>query len=103
MGMQDIIVVTINYRLNALGFLHLSGESDASGNQALLDQYTALKWISENAATFGGDSSKITISGESAGAWSVGYQLFMPASWGYFRNAIMQSGGPTGVSKKLLN
>ena len=98
-GTQDIIVVTINYRLGALGFLHLTGQADAHGNQALLDQTLALKWIYDNAARFGGDKTKITISGESAGAWSVGYLLFMPKSWGYFRNAIMQSGGPTTVSK----
>ncbi len=101
-GVQDIIVVTINYRLGALGFLHMAGQADASGNQALLDQQMALKWISDNAATFGGDKSKITIDGESAGAWSVGYQLFMPNSWPYFRNAIMQSGSPTTISKYLL-
>lgn len=58
----------------------------------------ALKWINENAKTFGGDRSKITISGQSAGAWSVGYHLFYKESWSYFRNAIMQSGGPTGIS-----
>ena len=98
---QDIIVVTLNYRLGALGFLHLAGEADASGNQGLLDQNLALKWIFENAATFGGDKTKITISGENAGAWSVGYHLFMPISWPFFRNGIMQSGGPTGISKLL--
>jgi len=48
-AIQDIIVITINYRLNALGFLHLKGEADASGNQGLLDQNMALKWIFENA------------------------------------------------------
>jgi carboxylesterase type B len=100
-GTQDIIVITINYRLNALGFLHLKGEADASGNQGLLDQNMALKWIFENAATFGGDKDKITIGGQSAGAWSVGYHLFMPSSWSYFRNGILQSGGPTTISKSL--
>ena len=97
--MSDIVVVTINYRLDALGFLHVGGENDAKGNQALLDTTLALKWISENAQKFGGDNTKITISGESAGAWSVGFMLFYPKSWPYFRNAILQSGGPTGISK----
>lgn len=97
-AMSDIIVITINYRLNALGFMHLAG-TDATGNQGLHDSTTALKWIHKNAVTFGGDKSKITISGESAGAWSVGYHLFLKESWPYFRNGIMQSGGPTGISK----
>ena len=96
-AMSDIVVVTINYRLNALGFLHVRG-TKVGGNQALLDTTLALKWISENARMFGGDTSKITISGESAGAWSVGFLLYYPKSWPYFRNGIMQSGGPTGIS-----
>jgi len=100
-AMKDIIVVTINYRLNALGFLGLE-DTEATGNQALLDQTLALKWIHENAFTFGGDNSKVTINGQSAGAWSVGYLLFYNKSWGYFRNAIMQSGGPTGKRIKNL-
>ncbi len=97
-AMTDIIVITINYRLNALGFLHVEG-TNVKGNQAILDTTLALKWISENAKTFGGDNTKISISGESAGAWSVGFLLYYPKSWSYFRNGIMQSGGPTGISK----
>lgn len=96
-SMSDVIVVTINYRLSALGFLHVAG-TDVTGNQGLLDTSLALRWISDNARAFGGDNTKITISGESAGAWNVGFQLFIPASWPYFRNAIMQSGGVTGIS-----
>jgi len=94
-AMKDIVVVTINYRLNALGFLGLEG-TEATGNQGLLDQTLALKWIHDNAFTFGGDKSRVTITGQSAGAWSVGFLLFYENSWAYFRNAIMQSGGPTG-------
>jgi carboxylesterase type B len=63
-----------------------------------LDQNLALKWIYKNAYRFGGDKTKITISGHSAGAWSVGYHLFYKKSWPYFRNAILESGGPTGSS-----
>ena len=94
-------VITINYRLNALGFMHLA-DTDATGNQGLHDSTTALKWIYKNAINFGGDNTRITISGESAGAWSVGYHLFLKESWPYFRNGIMQSGGPTGISILLL-
>ncbi len=98
---NDIVAVTIQYRLDIFGFLHLN-DSDALGNQGFLDQTLALKWIYENIQNFGGDNKKITISGESAGSWSVGYHLFNKESWPYFRNAIMQSGGPTGRRKYFL-
>ena len=98
-AIQDIIYVTFNYRLGALGFLYMKDEPNASGNQALLDQNMALKWIYDNAERFGGDKSKITLGGQSIGAWYVGYHLFIPSSWTYFRNGIMQSGGATTISK----
>jgi len=63
---QNIIVVTINYRLGAFGFFYLSG-TDAVGNQALRDQNLALKWVYNNAHTFGGDQKRITLDGQSAG------------------------------------
>ncbi len=91
--MANMIVVTINYRLGALGFMYVNG-TDAQGNQALRDQNLALKWIYNNAARFGGDNQRITIGGESAGSWSVGYHLIYKDSWPYFRNAILQSGNP---------
>ena len=93
-SMSGIIVVTINYRVDAFGFLHLAG-TDATGNQGFLDQNMALQWVYNNAHTFGGDKTRITISGESAGSWSVGYHLFFPGSWPLFRNAILESGAPT--------
>ena len=99
-SLSEIIVVTINYRLDHLGVLYLE-DTDATGNQALLDQNLALKWIYENAHTFGGDKTKITVSGESAGGISIGFHLFYPKSWPYFRNAIMQSGTP--LLKCILN
>ena len=92
-SLSEIIVVTINYRLDHFGLLYLEG-TNARGNQALLDQSLALKWIYENAQTFGGDRTKITLVGESAGAISIGYHLFYPNSCPYFRNVIMESGVP---------
>ena len=95
---SGIVVVTIQYRLDSFGFLYLS-ETDAVGNQALLDQSLALRWIHENAARFGGDSSRISLSGQR----SVGYHLVYEKSWPHFRNAIMGSGAPTYKSFPLLS
>ena len=99
---HDVVVVTINYRLGALGFLHLgdiakaagdtSDDWEGTGNLGILDQSFALRWVSENIAGFGGDPANITIFGESAGGMSVGTQLGLPASKGLFRRAIAQSG-----------
>jgi len=93
---HDVVVVTINYRLGALGFLHLADiagpEWEGSGNLGLLDQSFALRWTKENIAGFGGDPDNITIFGESAGGMSVASQLGLPASKGLFRRAIAQSG-----------
>lgn len=100
-SLNNMIVITINYRLGIFGFFYLNG-TEARGNQALLDQNLALKWIYDNAATFGGDKNKITIGGESAGSWSVGYQMLFKKSWPYFRNAILQSGNPTTLDIDTL-
>ncbi|MBI2795629.1 MAG: carboxylesterase family protein [Gemmatimonadetes bacterium] len=94
-----VVLVTINYRLGALGFLAhpaLSAESPQgiSGNYAFLDQVAALRWVRENIAAFGGDPDNVTIFGESAGAYSVGYHLASPLSRGLFHKAILQSGSP---------
>ena len=92
----DVVVVTINYRLGALGFLHLADiggkEKDLSSNCGLLDQIAALEWVRDNIAAFGGDPDNITVFGESAGAMSIGTLLAMPAAKGLFRKAILQSG-----------
>lgn len=93
---RDVVVVTCNYRLGALGFLHLGdlgGEAFAgSGNAGVLDQAAALGWVAENVAAFGGDPGNVTVFGESAGAMSVGALLGLPAARGRFGKAILQSG-----------
>lgn len=92
----DAVVVTLNYRLGVLGFLHLgevAGEQyPSSGNCGILDQLAALRWVRDNIAGFGGDPSAITVFGESAGAMSIGTMLAMPAAAGLFDRAILQSG-----------
>ena len=94
----DVIYASFNYRLGIFGFLHLN-DSAATGNMGLFDQQLAMKWIYDNAHLFGGDKTKITLFGESAGSWSVGFHLFIESSFTYFRNAIMESGTPGGMCK----
>lgn len=94
---KGIVVVTINYRLGALGFLahpDLTAESPhkVSGNYGLLDQVVALKWIQDNIAAFGGDPGRVTIAGQSAGAMSVQDLTVSPLAKGLFHGAITQSG-----------
>ena len=87
----DVVVVTLNYRLGALGFLAVP-ELGLTGNYGILDQRLALRWVAENIASFRGDPRKVTIFGESAGAMAVGLHLFsIPANRGRFRAAIMES------------
>jgi para-nitrobenzyl esterase len=90
------VVVTINYRLGALGFLShpaLSTESEgASGNYGLMDQVAALRWVQRNVGRFGGDARNVTIFGESAGGLSVHAQLVSPLARGLFGRAIAESG-----------
>lgn len=86
----DVVVVSIQYRLGAFGFLYL-GTEDAPGNMALLDQALALRWIRDNIEFFGGDPDRVTIIGESAGSSSVSYLLLSPTSRNLFRRAIMES------------
>jgi para-nitrobenzyl esterase len=93
---QGNVVVTINYRLGALGFMahpQLSAEqTGASGNYALMDQQAALRWVRDNIANFGGNRNNVTIFGESAGGFSVHAHLASPGSTGLFHKAIIQSG-----------
>jgi len=103
---KGVVVVTLNYRLGPLGFLvhpQLSKESPdgVSGNYALLDQIAALKWVRKNIAAFGGDPSRVTLFGQSAGSRSVSLQIISPLSAGLFNRAIAQSGGPIIGSEYL--
>ena len=97
----NVVVVSLNYRLGALGWLHL-GHLDAtfaaSGNCGLLDQVAALAWVQENIERFGGDPANVTIFGESAGGMSVATLLGTPAAQGLFAKAIPQSGAAHTVS-----
>ncbi len=97
----DIVTVSINYRLGALGFAHLEdigGPAYASsGLNGIRDQIAALQWVRDNIHAFGGDPQQVTVAGESAGAMSVGILLGCPAAAGLFRGAIPQSGAAHAV------
>src|SRR5499427_10768326 len=95
----DMVVVSINYRLGALGFLYLPGVSD--GNLGLLDQVAALRFVRDNIAAFGGDPDNVTVVGQSAGASSIAMLMTMPAARGLFRRAILQSTPFGRMSRKL--
>jgi para-nitrobenzyl esterase len=91
----DVVVVTINHRLNALGYLYL-GDLDTryadSGNVGQLDIVLALEWVRDNIRNFGGDPANVTIFGESGGGSKVSVMLAMPPAGGLFHKAIIQSG-----------
>ncbi|KAM4663597.1 cholinesterase-like [Discoglossus pictus] len=89
---EDLIVVSMNYRVGALGFLALPGNNNAPGNAGLFDQMLALQWVHENIEAFGGNPQSVTIFGHSAGAASVSYHVVSSGSHEYFSNAIIQSG-----------
>lgn len=89
---ERVIVVSMNYRVGALGFLALPGNSEAPGNMGLFDQQLALHWVQRNIAAFGGNPKSVTIFGESAGAASVNFHLLCPQSYPLFTRAILESG-----------
>ncbi|MGH7317841.1 MAG: carboxylesterase/lipase family protein, partial [Candidatus Rokuibacteriota bacterium] len=97
----DVVVVTVNYRLGALGFLGVQDRFGrrlpATGNEGLLDQIAALEWVRDEIAAFGGDPDNVTIFGESAGAMSCATLLGMPRARGLFHRAILQSGAANYV------
>ncbi|MBO0732223.1 MAG: carboxylesterase family protein, partial [Acidimicrobiaceae bacterium] len=86
---DGVVVVAINYRLGAEGFLALDG---APANRALLDWIAALRWVQDNIAAFGGDPARVTIAGQSAGGGACGTLLAVPEARGLFRAAIPMSG-----------
>ncbi|HEX3674264.1 MAG TPA: carboxylesterase/lipase family protein [Rhizomicrobium sp.] len=87
---RDCVIVTINYRLGAFGFLALDGI--ATGAEGIADQILALQWVQANIAAFGGDPGNVTVFGESAGAMSIAGLLSSPRTKGLFHKAILQSG-----------
>ena len=102
LAQKGAVVVTLNYRLGPFGFLAhpaLAAESPhhAAGNYGLLDQIAALQWVKRNIARFGGDPSRVTIFGESAGGMSVGSLIASPLAKGLFHRAILESGTGVGV------
>ncbi|MEF3696041.1 carboxylesterase/lipase family protein, partial [Desulfolutivibrio sp.] len=103
---EGVVLVTVNYRLGALGFMAhplLSAESPrgVSGNYGLLDQQAALSWVQENIAAFGGDPDNVTVFGQSAGATSVLAHLVSPGAAGLFHKAILQSPVAPGAFRPL--
>jgi para-nitrobenzyl esterase len=92
---HDVVAITVNHRLNALGFLYLShfgGKWASASNVGMLDIVAALEWVRDNIAAFGGDPGNVTIFGQSGGAGKVSTLMAMPAAQGLFHRAIAQSG-----------
>jgi para-nitrobenzyl esterase len=102
---DGVIVVTINYRLGALGFLAHPGlvtrKGGPSGDYGLMDQQATLRWVRRNIRQFGGDPRNVTIFGESAGGLSVLAQLVSPAAKGLFAKAIIESGSYSSLQPSL--
>jgi para-nitrobenzyl esterase len=97
----DVVVVTFNYRLGALGFVHLNGVGNedfrGASNAGLRDQIAALEWVRDNIERFGGDPGNVTVCGQSAGAMSIGALLGAPRARRLFHRAICQSGAAHNV------
>ena len=102
---KDVVVVSVNHRLNILGFLDLSACSDKykySGNVGMLDVVQALNWVKRNIRQFGGNPDNVTIFGESGGGGKVGTLLCMPSAKGLFHKAIIMSGTILNVNTKAM-
>lgn len=103
---NDVVLVSINHRLNILGFLDLSACSDKykqSGNVGMLDVVAALQWIQQNISRFGGDPANVTVFGESGGGGKVGTLMCMPAAQGLFHKAIIMSGTILNVNTREMS
>jgi para-nitrobenzyl esterase len=100
----DVVVVSVNHRLNIFGFLHLADIAGSnwahSGNSGMLDIVAALRWVRDNIPSFGGDPGNVTIFGESGGGGKVSVLLAMPAACGLFHRAIIQSGAAIRISTR---
>jgi para-nitrobenzyl esterase len=92
---SGIVEVTVNYRLGALGFLHLEGKPD---NRGLLDLIAALEWVRDNIERFGGDPARVTFAGRSAGGFAIAAVMAMPTARGLFARAMPQSGASTAIA-----
>lgn len=95
-AITGVVFVTFNYRVGIMGFLSLE-ESELPGNMGLWDQNLVLKWVQANIRNFGGDPRRVTLSGQSAGAASVGLHAISPQSKGLFKRIVMQSGSPLSL------
>ena len=105
LAQKDVVVVSVNHRLNILGFLDLSACSDKykySGNVGMLDIVKALEWVQKNISQFGGDPANVTIFGESGGGGKVGTLLCMPTAKGLFHKAIIMSGTILNVNTRQM-
>lgn len=91
-SLQDVVVVVLSYRVNALGFFSMGQGTKYPGNNGLLDQVMGLQWVKDNIRNFGGDPENITLMGESSGSISVGYHMLSPLSKGLFQKAVSSSG-----------
>jgi para-nitrobenzyl esterase len=98
----DIVLVSINYRMGAFGFMNLKeitgGKIPATGNEGLLDQIAALEWVQDNIAAFGGNPDNVTVAGFSAGGMSIGDLLGMPKARGKFCKTMNRSGSTNTVT-----
>src|SRR6185437_14350789 len=102
----DVVLVTVNHRLNVFGYLHLGEvfgpEYAQSGVAGMLDIVQALEWVRDNIAAFGGNPDDVTIFGESGGGWKVSLLMAMPGARGLFHKAVIQS-GPGLTGKKVAD
>jgi para-nitrobenzyl esterase len=102
----DVVVVTVNHRLNAFGYLYLPDQFPDSGNAGQLDLVCALQWVQRNIAAFGGDAGNVTVFGQSGGGAKIATLMAMPAAAGLFHKAITMSGqqitasGPLNARKR---